>query len=936
LTEKSTNAHFRIGLKLLASIGCTELLIMTIFRLIRIETWMTPLFIDLTDTLLLCVAASILIVYWVVNPMKILEEREEARVALQKSEARYRLLFENMLEGFAYCRMFFENDRPTDFVYLDVNGAFEKLTGLKNVIGKKIGDMIPGIQAAYPELFEIYGRVVLTGKPERFEIYSASFGGWLDISVYRPEKEHFIAVFDNITERKQTEEAIANVARFPEEDPAPVLRFSFDGTIIYANSASSPLRKLWNSELGQKVPVDIAGTVVDVCSSGLSKEVEVVCGDAIFSLTMVCIRSAQYLNVYGRDITEHKKADDELRLFKNLLNQAKDEIFVVDPATGRYLDINATACTNLGYDREELLKMAVSDIDDIVISDAFSWEAQVDTVKNEGHMFLEGRHRRKNGTTYPVEVNVKYIAFEKRDYMVAVARDITELKRSHEELRKVEKKYKDLFDSTLDGIYQMDADGTFILMNPSGAEMFGYGSPDEIIGRKGLEYWRDPKDRDVFRSELKIKKSVSGYHMGLKKKNGEPVELETSSTLKEDEKGTFLGMEGILRDVTYKKMLEAQLRHSQKMEAIGTLAGGIAHDFNNMLNVIMGYGSMVRDGLLADNPLRSQVDEILAAAERATNLTKQLLVFSRKQVVDIKPIDINETILAIQKMLVRIIRENIEFNLDLAGRQLHVMADVGQIEQVLMNITTNARDAMPEGGRLTIGTGVEEVDDDYVAEYGFGEPGEYAIITVADTGCGMDSETQKKIFEPFFTTKNIGEGTGLGLAISYGIIKQHSGYINVYSELGKGTLFKIYLPLVDETADNGGKTETEISVQGGNETILLAEDDISARNLTKIVLESFGYHVIAAEDGEEAIARFMENSDKIHLAILDMIMPKKNGKEVSEVIKGMSPRSKILFTSGYTVDLMTAQKITELGFDFIHKPVPPKDLLKKVREVLDR
>jgi CheY-like chemotaxis protein len=253
-----------------------------------------------------------------------------------------------------------------------------------------------------------------------------------------------------------------------------------------------------------------------------------------------------------------------------------------------------------------------------------------------------------------------------------------------------------------------------------------------------------------------------------------------------------------------------------------------------------------------------------------------------------------------------------------------------------MNLATNAKDAMQEGGRLTIGTGVEEINNDYVAAYGYGRPGSYALITVSDTGHGIDAETQKKIFEPFFTTKGIGEGTGLGLAISYGIIKQHGGFINVYSKPGHGTVFKIYLPLTEETASPDVKTDAAFPVKGGNETVLVAEDDAPIRTLLSIVLESFGYSVISAVDGEDAVEKFMENRDKIQLVILDMIMPKKNGKEVSEAIRKANPGTKILFESGYTTDIIKTSELTEAEIDFIHKPFPPRDLLIKVREILDR
>ncbi len=686
MPEKSINAYFRIGLKLLASIGCTELLIMTIFRFIRIETWMPPLLIDLTDTLILCVMASFLILYWVVNPMKILEEREKAK------------------------------------------------------------------------------------------------------------------------------EAITSLARFPEENPSPVMRFSFDGAILYANSASLPLRKLWNSELGQKVPAEIANSVMDVCGLGVSKEVEVECGDTIFSLIMACSKSTQDINVYGRDITERKQAEEQISKEKSFSEAMLDSlpgIFYLFDHTGRFLRWNRAFETVSGYSAEEIAAMSPLDF--------FTGDDRTLIKKSIGKVF-------ETGAT--------------------------------------------------------NVEGTFI-------------SKD---GRRTPQYF-------------------SGILFVL---DGEPC---------------CIGM-GI--DITQLKHLEAQLRHAQKMEAVGTLAGGIAHDFNNILNVIMGYGSMVFDGLEVGSRSRDQMNEVLIAADRATDLTKRLLVFSRKQAVEVKPININELILGLQKMLVRIIQESIDFKLDLTGSSLIVLADAGQIEQVLINLASNARDAMQEGGRLTIGTKLEEIDDEYVAAYGYGMPGKYALITVADTGQGMDAETQKKIFEPFFTTKGIGEGTGLGLAISYGIIKQHGGYINVHSEPGQGTVFKIYMPLSEEAVSPDKKTEADIPVEGGNETILLTEDDASIRTFLRILVESFGYNVITAVDGEDAITKFMENREQISLVLIDMIMPKKNGKEVSEAIRKVNSGIKILFMSGYPMDIINTNELTESGYDFIQKPFHPRNLLIKLREVLDR
>jgi PAS domain S-box-containing protein len=383
-----------------------------------------------------------------------------------------------------------------------------------------------------------------------------------------------------------------------------------------------------------------------------------------------------------------------------------------------------------------------------------------------------------------------------------------------------------------------------------------------------------------------------------------------------------------------KEKLEVQLRQAQKMEAIGQLAGGVAHDFNNILTAIIGYGNILQMKLKEGAPLRIYVDQILASSNRAAHLIQSLLAFSRKQIINTQPVNLNKLVLRIEKLLVRVIGEDIKLRTILAEEEVTVMADSGQIEQVLMNLATNARDAMPEGGLLIIETGLVEFDKGFIEAHGDGKPGKHALISVTDSGVGMDEATRGKVFEPFFTTKEVGRGTGLGLAMVYGIIKQHGGYTDVYSEQGKGTKFKIYLPLVKAEVK-----EEEISrlsdVKGGTETILVAEDDETVRELTRGVLEQFGYTVIVAEDGADAIDKFRENTDKIQLLILDVVMPRRNGKEAYEEIKKIKNELKVLFLSGYTADIMKRKGIFEEGLNFLLKPVSINNLLRKVREVLD-
>ena len=418
--------------------------------------------------------------------------------------------------------------------------------------------------------------------------------------------------------------------------------------------------------------------------------------------------------------------------------------------------------------------------------------------------------------------------------------------------------------------------------------------------------------------------------------------LELRALPRFDHHHNLAGMILVIRDITGRKKAEeeqrktqSQLLQSQKMEAIGHLAGGIAHDFNNMLTAIIGYGSLLGMRIDKDSELKFYVDQILSSAEKSANLTRQLLAFSRKQTIAPRETDLNDLIKGMKKLLLRIIGEDIELQAPLAEKDITVMVDPGQIEQVLMNLCTNARDAMPNGGLLSISTETVRLDEDYTRTHDLEKPGRYALIAVTDTGIGIDEKNSQKIFEPFFTTKELGKGTGLGLSIVYGIIKQHNGNITVYSEPGRGTTFRIYLPLITANTEEAERVET-VMPKGGTETILVVEDNEEVRTLTKHVLEGFGYKVIEAEDGEDGINRFAAQRDEIQLVIIDVIMPKMSGKDAMDEIKKIQPDMKVLFTSGYTADIINKKGILEEGTNFISKPITPYELLARVRELLDK
>ena len=400
-----------------------------------------------------------------------------------------------------------------------------------------------------------------------------------------------------------------------------------------------------------------------------------------------------------------------------------------------------------------------------------------------------------------------------------------------------------------------------------------------------------------------------------------------------DSNGKLAGAIESVRDLTEYKKLEEQLRHTQKMEAIGTLAGGVAHDFNNILTGIIGYATLLKLRMGEGNPLLGFPEDILAAAERAANLTRSLLTFSRKQTISLKPEDLNEIVKRIDKLLLRIIGEDVELRTTLADTPLSALVDSGQIEQVLMNLAANSRDAMPQGGVLTITTDRVDLEGD-------GAPpqlpaGPYAVIAVSDTGEGMDAATQAMIFDPFFTTKEIGKGTGLGLSIVYGIVRQHDGNITVQSEPGKGTTFTIYLRLLPAESESAPADE-EALLEGGSETILLAEDNADARDSMTSILSEYGYTVIEALDGKDALEKFDANRDRIAFLLLDVVMPEKDGKAVYQEIEAVRPGLPVLFVSGYTEDVIAKKGIVPGRDAFIFKPVSPRILLTKVRELLSR
>jgi PAS domain S-box-containing protein len=773
-------------------------------------------------------------------------------------------------------------------------------------------------------------------------------------------KERVILLaIEDITERRRMAELLADSEEryrrlFETASDGIVLLEKNEGHIAHANPAVAEMLGYAEAEcLGKKLPEigvslgtqDFSTTMQALDRNGILNyedvPVKTRSGQDIYT-DIYMVDRAKLAQCNIRDVTERKKAGDMLTEAKNKAQNYLDVagVMIIElDSRGRIELINKKGLAILGYQEHEVIgqnwfELCVPGAISEKVQEVFSKLMTGDIEQVE---YFENPVTTKGGEERILAFHNALLrdASEETSGIICSGEDITERKKSEEYLQEERTFTENALNSLQDIFLVFDLEGEFLRWNKTLNSVSGY-SDVEIAMMQPADFFRnDDKGRIAEAVRTTVREGSVRFDALAVTKDGRQIPYSFSASLLRDAQGRPAGISSVARDITEQKKLAAQLRQSQKMEAIGTLAGGIAHDFNNILNVIMGYGNMVMETLAADSPAREDMHEVLVAADRAADLTRMLLVFSQKRVVEMTVVNINELLLGLEKMLTRIIRESIEFRLDLVDHPLLVLADGGQIEQVLMNLAANAKDAMQGGGRLVISTGLEEVDEAYVAAYGYGISGRYALITVADTGEGMDAETQAKIFEPFFTTKGVGEGTGLGLAISYGIIKQHNGYLKVYSEPGEGTVFKIYLPLGEETAP-AEKTADSETVKGGNETILVVEDDAALRQLSRIVLESFGYTVITAGDGDDAIAKFMENRERINLVLLDMIMPKKNGKEVRAAIRKVYPQIKILFVSGYTMDIITNKDLVEDGVDFIQKPYQSKSLLLKLREVLDR
>jgi two-component system, cell cycle sensor histidine kinase and response regulator CckA len=639
------------------------------------------------------------------------------------------------------------------------------------------------------------------------------------------------------------------------------------------------------------------------------------------------------------DITERKQAQEAhekiSRQLQLILDAAGDGIYGLD-LQGRVTFVNPAAATLSGWSAEELLGKQQQTVMHHTKEDGTPYSADACPIyatlrDGESHQGVE-LFRRKSGSSFPIEFISTPIREEGEVAgAVVIFKDTTERNLVEEQLLKLSQA---VIQSPV-SIMITDTSGNVEFVNPKFTEVSGY-QPSEIIGKTPRLLKSGNAPEELYENLLSTISSgqVWSGEIHNRHKNGETCWEHATISPISNSAGVICHYMAFMENMTERKKLEEQLRQAQKMEAIGQLAGGIAHDFNNILTVVLGFGQLLQSSLPEDDPKRGHMDQILDAADRATHLTRSLLAFSRKQVMLLQQVELNDLARRLSKFLVRIIGEDIALKTGFSDEPLPVLADSGQIEQVLMNLATNARDAMPAGGELQIKIAPAQLGKEFHQQHGYGEPGSYALITMSDTGSGMDAETQQKIFEPFFTTKPPGRGTGLGLSIVYGIVKQHGGYVTVASQRGFGTTFNIYLPLKSQRQQDCAKAPS-LAPRGGSETVLVVEDDPAVRRLIESLLKRYGYTVILAENGDAAIDIFQSKWQDIDLALLDVIMPKMNGRELCELLRKTSPRLKVLFLSGYTSDIIEDKGIAVDGIDIIMKPARPLELARKVRELLD-
>jgi PAS domain S-box-containing protein len=767
------------------------------------------------------------------------EETARAHRALAESEAILRSLFMNL--GAASCldEIVYRDGRAIDYRVLDVNPAFERITGIarERAVGA-LGSALYGKEQ--PPFLEVYARVAETGKPESFEAYFDPLGLHLHITASCPVKGMFSTVFFDVTDRKRAE--------------------------------------------------------------------------------------AEYRAVF---------------------NATSGAILIYDAATGRILDVNDPMLAMYGFERkDEALRCSLGELS--ANRSPYMEEKALELVKAAADGFpqqFEWMARRRDGSEFPVEVTLRAFTIEGQPRVLVVVHDITSSKKAQEELAQNATLLRIAGRVGRLGGWCVNLASMTCLWSDEVAAIHemppGYSPSVE----EGINFYAPEWRERIIEVFTACAREGIPYdeEMEIITAGGRRVWVRTAGEAIRNPSGTITTVQGAFQDITERKhaeeerrKLQQQVFQSQKMDSVGSLAGGVAHDFNNLLSVILNYTSFAIDSLHEQDPLRADLIEVKKAGDRAAALTRQLLAFGRRQVLEPRVLNLNDVIQGLERMLKRILGEDVDLVLGLAPDLGMVMADPGQLEQVIMNLVVNARDAMSSGGQLRIESSHVLLDEAYGERHIGVSSGAYVVLAITDSGCGMDSATQERLFEPFFTTKEKGKGTGLGLPTAYGIVRQTGGNITVYSELGRGSTFKVYLPRLLGPRSEHGTSVHDGAVRGGTETILVVEDDATVRRVAARMLGEEGYHVLTASCGGEALLICEEHAGDVHLLLTDVVMPRMGGRDLADRLRKLRPEMRVAFMSGYTEGTILQDGAEGIGAVFIAKPFERHVLKRKVREALDR
>ncbi|MBZ5528797.1 MAG: PAS domain S-box protein [Acidobacteriia bacterium] len=874
-------------------------------------------------------------------------DRLEAKELLKRSEGRYRRVVDHIREGLLV------DDTEGRVVY--ANAEFLQLFGLsaEDLSAMTLEDYIAPEWRAL--LRDRHNRRVRGEKvPDIFEYEGLRKDGtriWLEVAV-TPVVENGVitgtqSVIRDISERKQAHERIEYQAKMLASVKDAVLAADQDFRITTWNPGAEAIFG-WEAKelLGRTVAELLGPDFLDVNRPEILQELAAkgsVQGELtvrrrdgaalIVETSAITVRDEQgdvsgYVSV-TRDITERKRAEEEARSsterLTHILESITDGFFALDEKW-RFVYINKQGARLIRRSKEELLGRNIWE----AFPEVSGWKFEKElrrAMEEEAAVHFEGYHPAM-GRWFALH------AYPSPGGLSVFFADISEGKRSAEALRESETRYRDMVENATYGIFRATAEGDLLDVNAALGTILGYGFKEDLLNRNVIrDFFLEPAEGAAILETALQTGRLEAREALWRRKDGTAVAVHLAGRMARDAAGQPAVIEAIVENVTERRSLEEQLRQAQKMEAVGQLAGGVAHDFNNLLGVIIGYSEVILDRKRIDDRMRGQLEQVRRAGNSAASLTRQLLAFSRKQALEPRIIDLNILVSDTSRMLQRLIGEHVKLVIVSGAGLGRVKVAPGQMEQVIMNLAVNARDAMPDGGRLTIETSNAILDLNYAQSHVGVVPGPYVLLTVSDSGMGMPPETVSRIFEPFFTTKK--QGTGLGLATVYGIIQQSGGHLWVYSEVGHGTSFKIYLPRIQDEGAVTEEEEAEARPPRGTETVLLVEDAEHLRLVVREFLHRLGYTVVEAEGGEEALKLAHKYKGPIHLLLSDVVMPEMSGRHLWEKMRELRPGSKVLFMSGYTDDAIVHHGILEGGMSLLSKPFTQMALARKIREVLD-